>query len=225
MANYRPNFNPNTVYHVTHHGNGKDNIFLSRDNYLYFLEKYKQYITPIATTYSYCLMPNHFHIGLKIRDLDTLKIAFATHAGLKKYADITYSPKQIEQLVAAINADEIHLLIARQFAHFLNAYAKSFNTMYERRGSLFRESVYREAVREERYYKNLVRYIHNNPVKHGFCARAEDWDYSSIHAYNSLKFSLLERNEVIDWFGSADAFWGFHALGEDSSDLFSLLDV
>jgi putative transposase len=28
-----------------------------------------------------------------------------------------------------------------------------------------------------------VDYIHYNPVKHGYTARASDWQYSSIHRY------------------------------------------
>ena len=224
MATERAPFLPNTVYHVVHHGNGNDNIFLKHDNYIHFLNKYNQYISPIAITYSYCLFPNHFHIGLKIRDLDTLKYAFATRAGIKKYAEVEYSAEQIEANIAAIDDDEIHLLIARQFSDFLNAYAKGFNKMYKRRGSLFIESVYREPVTNDQYYTNLVRYIHNNPVKHGFVERASDWAYSSIHSYNLLRFNVLEGNEVMDWFGGAAPFWKFHELDEDS-DVFTLFEV
>ena len=28
-----------------------------------------------------------------------------------------------------------------------------------------------------------LRYIHNNPVKRGLCARAEDWEWSSFRQY------------------------------------------
>ncbi len=224
MATERHPFLPDTVYHVVHHGNGDDNIFRSRANYIHFLHKYHQYISPIAITYAYCLLPNHFHIGLKIRSLDTLKYAFATHAGIKKYADVEYTSAEIEKNIAAIGDSTIHLDIAKQFADFLNAYAKGFNKMYQRRGSLFIESVYREPIKNAQYYANLVRYIHNNPVKHGFVERASDWDYSSIHSYNLLRFNVLEGNEVMDWLGGAEPFWKFHELDE-KSDVLTLFDV
>jgi putative transposase len=224
MATERHPFLPDTVYHVVHHGNGDDNIFRSHANYVHFLNKYKQYISPIAITYAYCLMPNHFHIGLKIRDLASLKYAFATRAGIKKYADVVFTPAQIEENVAAIDEKTIHLLIAKQFADFLNAYAKAFNTMYQRGGSLFRESVYREPVLDAPYYKHLVRYIHNNPVKHGFVEKATDWAYSSIHSYNELRFNVLSGDEVMDWCGGAEPFWQFHELDENSN-VFSLFDI
>ncbi len=37
------------------------------------------------------------------------------------------------------------------------------------------------SVRDERDFANHVQYIHNNPVKHGYVERPEDWPYSSIH--------------------------------------------
>jgi putative transposase len=224
MATERHPFFPDTVYHVVHHGNGNDNIFLKHENYIHFLNKYRQYISPIADTYAYCLMPNHFHIGLKIKDLEILKYAFATRAGIKKYANVVFTPAQIEERIAEIDDETIHLKIAKQFADFLNAYAKGFNTMYQRGGSLFRESVYREPVSNPRYYANLVRYIHNNPIKHGFVEKASDWQYSSIHSYNLMRFNVLSGDEVMNWFGGAEPFWAFHELGE-KSDVFSLFDI
>ena len=59
---------PNNVYHIFNHANGFENIFVSGENYRFFLEKYKNHISPIAETYAYCLMPNHFHFVLRIRN-------------------------------------------------------------------------------------------------------------------------------------------------------------
>lgn len=169
-------------------------------------------------------MPNHFHIGLKIKNLAELKYAFATHAGIRKYENMELLPEYIEARIEAILDETIHENISTQFSHFLNAYAKAINKQQNRRGSLFIDNIYRDHVDNPAYYKNLVRYIHNNPVKHGFVERATDWKYSSIHAYNSLKFSQLERDEVMDWFGGAEDFWQFHELGNET-DLFQFFDI
>ena len=58
---------PETVYHIYNHANGEENIFRSNENYYYFLKKYTEYIHPIAETHAYCLMPNHFHLMVRIR--------------------------------------------------------------------------------------------------------------------------------------------------------------
>ena len=68
MGNKREPFEPGSFYHVYNHGNADDHIFRSDENYLYFLRKYAQYIDPIAHTYAYCLMPNHFHFAVRIKD-------------------------------------------------------------------------------------------------------------------------------------------------------------
>jgi putative transposase len=224
MPTLRTPFFPNTVYHVVHHGNAFDDIFYRPDNYDFFLQKYKQYISPIANTFAYCLMPNHFHIGLKIKPIDELKYAFATHAGIRKYQNAAYTPEQITAKISEITDESLDLRIATQFAHFLNAYAKAINKQEDRKGSLFLDSIKAEHVDNAAYYRNMVRYIHNNPVKHGFCEKATDWAHSSIHAFNSVKFSQLERNEVMDWFGGAEAFWDFHAL-DNESDVFQFFDI
>jgi len=56
------------VYHIFNRGNNRENIFFEEKNYLYFLELVKKHILPIADIYAYCLLPNHFHILLKIKD-------------------------------------------------------------------------------------------------------------------------------------------------------------
>lgn len=38
-------------------------------------------------------------------------------------------------------------------------------------------------IRDEQDYANHVAYIHINPVKHGYVARAMDWPHSSIHQH------------------------------------------
>ncbi len=38
-------------------------------------------------------------------------------------------------------------------------------------------------IRDERDLHNHIDYIHFNPVKHGYVARAHDWPYSSFHRF------------------------------------------
>jgi hypothetical protein len=59
---------PETTYHIYNRANGNGKLFLSPENYRYFLEKYILYISPIADTFCYCLMPNHFHFLIRIRE-------------------------------------------------------------------------------------------------------------------------------------------------------------
>ena len=55
-------------YHIFNRGNNKQVIFLEDDNYKYFLNLLGKHILPIADIYCYCLLNNHFHILVRIKE-------------------------------------------------------------------------------------------------------------------------------------------------------------
>jgi len=61
-------FLPGEFYHVYNRGNNKQAIFREDDNYIYFLQKIKKEISTHADILAYCLMPNHYHILLYIKE-------------------------------------------------------------------------------------------------------------------------------------------------------------
>jgi REP element-mobilizing transposase RayT len=56
-------------YHIYNRGNNRANLFVAEHNYRYFLKLYAQHVEPVADTYAYCLLPNHFHLLVQIKDL------------------------------------------------------------------------------------------------------------------------------------------------------------
>ena len=63
---------PDTFYHFFNRANNREDLFTEEDNYRCFLELLKKYIPPIAEVYSYCLLPNHFHLVIRIKELEEL---------------------------------------------------------------------------------------------------------------------------------------------------------
>ena len=57
-------------YHIYNRGINRENIFWEERNYGYFLELYGKYILPVADTFSYCLLRNHFHVLVRVRTQD-----------------------------------------------------------------------------------------------------------------------------------------------------------
>src|SRR5687767_15940755 len=114
-------------YHIYNRGNNKETIFREPDNYSHFLALWKKYVFPIAETYCYNLLPNHFHFFIRLKDNGVTD------------EDATSSFK----LVKKINTPE------RQFANLFNAYAKAINTRYNRTGSLFQERFRRKEIKNE----------------------------------------------------------------------------
>ena len=58
---------PDTFYHIYNRGNNRENLFRGPRNYASFLNRYAKHVSPVADTFVYCLMPNHFHILLRIK--------------------------------------------------------------------------------------------------------------------------------------------------------------
>ena len=70
---------PSYYYHYYNRGNNKENLFIEAANYMHFLRLLKKYIVPIAEIYSYCLLPNHFHLVLKIKEANELPASIKIH--------------------------------------------------------------------------------------------------------------------------------------------------
>ena len=181
---------PSSYYHIYNHANGSENLFRSTENYRFFLEKWSKYIEPIAETYAYCLMPNHFHVLIRVREIDELNEYFASK--------LSKGSKPLEGLVSL------------QFSHLFNAYTQAYNKLYNRKGSLFRPNFKRKQITSDNYLTTIIFYIHHNPLHHGFARHIADWPHSSYHAMVSDKLTRIKRKEVQEWFGSKEELKKFH---------------
>jgi REP element-mobilizing transposase RayT len=56
------------TYHIYNQGNNKEPLFKETGNYEYFLSKVEKYFLDYFDIYAYCLLNNHFHIVLKMKD-------------------------------------------------------------------------------------------------------------------------------------------------------------
>jgi len=180
-------------YHIFNRGNNKENIFLEDQNYLYFMSLYKKYIYPIADTFAFCLMPNHFHFLVRIKD-------DKTSMGSETFG-ISNRP------------------VWKPFADFFNSYSKAFNKKYNRTGSLFEYKFKRNEVNTFDYLRELVIYIHRNPVKHRFADDYKNYKYSSYQAIKGKAKTEVCKDEVINWFDSVENFIFCHKKGlTDNND-------
>ena len=185
------------MYHIYNHSNGNELLFKEEKNYFYFLERYRKYILPVAETYAYCLMPNHFHVLIQIKTVDEMVPLFNGKPLLDKYNKLA-TPKERDAFVSRF--------VSKQFSNLFSSYTQAFNRMYNRKGSLFIKNFKRKKVEDENYAIRLVNYIHLNPVKHGFVDKPEDWKFSSYNAIISAKPTWVDSNKVLGWFGDLGNF-------------------
>ena len=55
-------------YHIYNRGINGCKLFYEDENYNYFLKLYNTHVSPIVDTFAYCLMKNHFHFLIRIKE-------------------------------------------------------------------------------------------------------------------------------------------------------------
>ena len=172
---------PDTFYHVYNRANGNEKLIHTDDNYLYFLKQWQKYISPIAETYAYCLLPNHFHFLIRIKDENSLA---------------QFNPKGFENIVG---------FISQKFSNLFNSYTKAFNKQNDRKGSLFSPIFKRKEIKNEDYLTTLICYIQRNPIHHKI-QPSLNWKYSSYNSILSTGQTNIQRNYVLKWFNWKEKF-------------------
>ena len=192
MATTREPFEPECWYHVFNHARGNDILFDSENDYYLFLKLISKYVEPVANIYAYCLMPNHFHFFVRI--------------------------KEVELPATFINKHPSDF-ISHQWGNVQNTYSKKKNYKSGKRGGLFCQSINRNLITSEEYLQMCIVYIHNNPVKHDFCNTPNKWKFSSYNAIISDEITKVEREEVLSWVENKRNFIEYHQSNAD--DIFA----
>ncbi|MGB5981447.1 MAG: transposase [Nonlabens sp.] len=75
------------TYHIYNQGNNRESLFREQQNYPYFLSRVEKYFPEYFDIYAYCLLNNHFHIVLRMKDaVDEDKAARAISNCFNAYA-------------------------------------------------------------------------------------------------------------------------------------------
>jgi REP element-mobilizing transposase RayT len=178
-------------YHIYNRGINGESIFLTKDNYQHFLKLYDKYIEPIAEIYAWCLMKNHFHFLVRIKEEEKISIEVK-------------NPER---------------LISQKFSNLFNAYSKAFNKRENRHGTLFERPFRRKNVTNDDYFRKLIIYIHMNPVHHNFVEQCFDYPWSSYLSIISNKPSRLKRGDVLGYFDDKANFIIVHQQKNDNFNL------
>jgi REP element-mobilizing transposase RayT len=192
MDYYQPLI-PDNYYHIVHRAVGNETLFKEEENKQFFLQRYQKYIMPLADTFAYSLLENHFHFLVQIK-----------------------APEDISSLYKKTNSNNIEYngwqqdFIMQQWSNLLNSYTKSFNTKYQRKGSLFMDYLRRVPVDTDTQFIATAFYIHKNAVHHGYCNKMEDWPYCSYKQLLLNSNSFIKKNEMLDWFGGLDKLIEYH---------------
>jgi len=204
-----------TYYHIYNRGNNRENIFIQERNYDYFMKLYEKHISPVADTFAYSLLRNHFHVSVKTKSEEeiieyqkTLKVSFVNKSLVGQASPANQDTSQPRKPLGSniLGSD----FLSQRFSNFFNAYAKSINNAYNRTGSLFQHPFGRVPITSDRQFWNVIAYIHQNPQKHGFVKDFRDWKWSSYGMLLSEKPTKLNRDVVMEWFGNKQSYIELH---------------
>jgi len=185
---------PDKTYHLYNHANADKNLFRSDDNYVFFLKRYSDFLAGYFDTYAYCLMPNHFHFLIRVKPFQPIQNQDEDKNSMA-VLEMAYRRK-----------------VTNAIKNWIISYTNSYNKMFGFTGNLFVQKIRRILVDDDEYFRNLVSYIHLNPVLHGFTEHAENWKYSSYSAYFSAKPTKIDKSTVLRYFDNLENFKYCHDL-------------
>jgi REP element-mobilizing transposase RayT len=201
-------FNYGSYYHVYNRGIDSCPIFLNREDYEYFLRLYKTFVCPVADTLAWCLIRNHIHFFIRIKDLS--EIGYLNPHNAK--SEIVYLKWRVYDFAVDPNK-AIKPVPYRQWMHLFSTYAKWFNRKYSRTGSLFEKSFKRKEVTGEKDFIRLIRYINNNPFTHRIVNKSEDYHWSSYSRVLSFQDDIVSHRFLHDYFRDMENFVTIHRNG------------
>ncbi|MEN9610550.1 MAG: hypothetical protein RLZZ628_1364 [Bacteroidota bacterium] len=162
MENSQPLL-PNKVYHLFTHAVDKTNLFFRERNYHYMLKKWQEHSKGKFNTYAYCFMPNHIHLCVQTLEFESAK---------PKPIKTTHHSKVVN--------------------NFLSAYVQAVNKQENRKGALVRSRFGRLEVNNCEYFRDLICYIHHNPIHHFEMYDYDTWAHTSYHDFLNLKNTIQE---------------------------------
>jgi putative transposase len=170
-----------SFYHLYARGNSRGKVFPAPDDYAYFIELLKRYLSAeeVHDQYggsypnfynkieliAFCLMPNHFHL-------------------------FVYQHQQ--GAMAAL------------MRSLMTSYSRYFNKRYQRSGPLFESRYKASLVSDDAYLQHITRYIHLNPRQW----RSHEWS-SLKYFLQQESETWIRPKRVISMFNSSDEYLQF----------------
>ncbi len=110
-------------FHICNRGVNNEILFKEERNYHYFLQQYKLYCSDVLETLAYCLLKNHFHLLVYIKEN-------------------VEAPRREGNGMFKLNA-------SKQSGHFFNSYTQAINKAHKRTGPLFESPFERKLAEDE----------------------------------------------------------------------------
>ncbi len=156
-------FEPEHIYHIYNQGNNRQPIFFTHENYLFFLKKITKHVLPYADVLAWCLMPNHFHLMVRIKICSSASEGVTQNAskGMTQSHTLTtstqnegFTPSQpsasqgftLSEALTEEALTETETTLNQAIGIMLRSYTRAINKEQQRTGSLFRKETKAECI-------------------------------------------------------------------------------
>ena len=196
-------------YHIYNRTNNKELLFRNDSDRIFFLQRFVEYLSPFVDTYSYILLDNHFHFLIRVKTLER----FIQVIDQKNDKSLDKAGKMF------LEEKDINKFLSKQFSNFFTSYSMRFNNKWDRNGILFQRPFHRLEISNENHLTYLIYYIHRNLDKHKIRIPYYEYEWSSYKVITSKTETLIQRNEVLEFFGGTHPFIEFHKLENNWGEL------
>jgi len=181
-------------YHLFNRGVNRQVTFFTTENYEYFLSQTGLFLSEYVHFLAYCLLPNHFHFIVKIKDQLNVNNKIIT------------------------SEEEVGRIVSNQIRRLFISYSMAINKQEGRTGSLFESKYKRLEIEDDEYLRYAIFYTHFNPQKHKIASNFRHYKYSSYHSIFSKKTTKIDRDFVLDIFGGREEFVSYHQFFRDEKE-------
>jgi len=174
MLNNTDKFESGNYYHVYNRAVGWDILFPQIRNYIYFLNLLAKGPEALSHLIAYCLLPNHFHLLIQIKE--------------------STNPKAVSE----------------SFRRLGISFSQAINKQEGRKDSLFMKPIKRIRITSDNYMREVIQYIHLNPLYHGIDTDYVNFRWSSYRSIVNEKLNVVSNEVIMHYFGDINNFEFLH---------------
>jgi len=88
--------------------------------------------------------------------------------------------------------DNTHYSLSKSIQWLLGNFSKAWNKAHRLKGHLWRARFFSRVIESDADFRNIMKYLNENPVKAGLVKRAEDWEYCGLRHFLTGNQDLLD---------------------------------
>lgn len=164
---------------------------------------------------------NYYHVMMRGNNREKIFLGSKQKQYFLALLEKILIEEPVEITAYCLMDNHVHLVVKGEIDYLTKAikrlnirYAMYFNKEDERIGHVFQDRYRSEVILDEPYLLQVIRYVHNNPVKAGIVNHPLDYKWSSYKEYMTVSSNIIsteQKNFIMAFFpASSHLFQEFH---------------